>query len=69
MRDFVRLGEKSICPICGKEFEITEDTKYIAGGDCTCSWKCFQKEVKAHEKESKEKFEQRRAKRNKRENS
>lgn len=29
------------CPVCGKEFEPNDDTKYIASGGYTCSWKCF----------------------------
>lgn len=39
------------CPICGKEFEPNDDTKYIISGGYTCSWKCFWKEVKRREKE------------------
>lgn len=34
-----------ICPVCGKEFEPNDDTKYIVKGGYTCSWKCFLKEV------------------------
>lgn len=30
-----------VCPICGKEFEANDDTRYIIGGGYTCSWKCF----------------------------
>ena len=37
----VTIGEKLICPVCGKEFRVSEDTKYIAAGGYTCSWKCF----------------------------
>ena len=29
------------CPVCGKEFKPNDDTKYIASGGYTCSWKCF----------------------------
>lgn len=29
------------CPVCEKEFEPNDDTKYIAAGGYTCSWKCF----------------------------
>ena len=39
------------CPICGKEFKFTDNTKYIAGGGYTCSWKCFLTEVKRREEE------------------
>lgn len=30
-----------VCPICGKEFEANDDTRYIIGGGYTCSWRCF----------------------------
>lgn len=43
----VTIGDKLICPVCGKEFTVTEDTKYIAAGGFTCDWKCFM--VKARE--------------------
>ena len=35
-----------ICPVCGKEFEANDDTRYIVAGGYTCSWKCFLKEDK-----------------------
>lgn len=35
------IGEKLTCPVCGKVFPVSEDTKYIAAGGFTCSWKCF----------------------------
>lgn len=35
------IGEKLICPVCGKEFKVSDDTKYIVAGGYTCSWKCF----------------------------
>lgn len=38
--DKLTLGEKLTCPVCGKEFKVTEDTVYITTG-YTCSWKCF----------------------------
>jgi hypothetical protein len=41
----VVLGETLICPVCGKSFKVTEDTKYIAGGGYTCGWKCFSAKV------------------------
>ena len=41
----VVLGETLICPVCGKSFKVTEDTKYIAGGGYTCDWKCFSAKV------------------------
>lgn len=30
-----------VCPVCGKEFEANDDTRYIICGGYTCSWKCF----------------------------
>ena len=39
------------CPICNKEFEATEDTRYIIGGGYTCSWKCFLTEHRKREAE------------------
>ena len=37
---------KLICPVCGKEFTASDDTKYIAGGGFTCDWKCFLDHIK-----------------------
>lgn len=45
------LKELLICPICGKEFEYTGDTKYIISGGYTCSWKCFFNEAKRRDDE------------------
>lgn len=42
----VKIGDKCVCPICGKEFEVSSDTMYIAKGGYTCSWKCFLTRVK-----------------------
>lgn len=33
------------CSVCGEEFEVTDDTKYIIAGGYTCSWKCFLNEM------------------------
>ena len=41
------IGEILICPVCGKSFKVSEDTKYIIAGGFTCDWKCFM--VKARE--------------------
>lgn len=46
--------ELLICPICGKEFEPNDDTKYIIAGGYTCSWKCFLNESKKREAKRKE---------------
>ena len=45
------------CPICNKEFNASNDTRYIIAGGYTCSWKCFLNEAKKREaiKKSKEK--------------
>ena len=40
-----------ICSVCGKEFVVNDDTKYIIAGGYTCSWKCFSDEVKRQESE------------------
>ena len=45
------LGEKVICPVCGKEFKITEEHCYITSGNFACSWKCFLNDVKNKTKE------------------
>ena len=34
-------GETLTCPVCNKDFKVSEDTKYIAMGGFTCGWKCF----------------------------
>ena len=39
------------CPVCQKEFKPNDDTKYIAAGGYTCSWKCFLTVVKQREEE------------------
>ena len=45
------------CPICGKEFKLTENSKYKFNGKYACTWKCFLKEVRkrAATKEDKKK--------------
>jgi hypothetical protein len=43
----VTIGEKLICPVCGKEFIASDGTKYIVAGGFTCSWKCFLIRVKS----------------------
>jgi len=44
------------CPVCGKEFKPNDDTKYIATGGYTCSWKCFLNAVRKSNKEANEKY-------------
>lgn len=43
----VVIGEQLVCPVCGKKFLASDDTKYIAAGGFTCSWKCFLAHVKS----------------------
>lgn len=40
-----------VCPVCEQEFKPNYDTKYIAVGGYTCSWKCFLTRVKERESE------------------
>ena len=49
-----KLQDKLICTVCGKEFKISGDTKYIINGGYTCSWKCFYKEAKRRDTEREE---------------
>ena len=51
MSEITNIQEILICPVCGKEFKLNDDTKYIANGGYTCSWKCFLTFVKQREKE------------------
>ena len=44
--DLVNAQGFLTCPVCGKEFKPNDDTKYIAVGGYTCSWKCFLNDVK-----------------------
>ena len=37
---------KLICPKCGKEFTVTDETRYLYGKDYVCDWKCFLTPVK-----------------------
>lgn len=46
-----------ICPVCGEEFEASENTKYIISGGYTCSWKCFLKEARKRDAERAERKE------------
>lgn len=43
---YPNIGDKLICPVCEKEFTVSDDTKYIVKNEFTCSWKCFLKYVK-----------------------
>lgn len=42
------------CPVCNKEFEANNDTRYIIRGGYTCNWNCFIKEVRLQETKKKE---------------
>ena len=37
----INKGDKLVCPICGKEFKVDDDTCYVCNGNYACSWKCF----------------------------
>ena len=47
--DTLTVGERLTCPVCNKEFKVTDDTCYIVAGGYTCSWKCFLKRVAGRE--------------------
>ena len=42
---YPNIGDKLICPVCEKEFTVSDDTKYLVKSEFTCSWKCFLKYV------------------------
>lgn len=44
-----------VCPVCGKEFKPTDDTKYIVRGGYTCSWQCFLTRSRERRKEKEDK--------------
>ena len=50
--------EDPTCPVCGKQFKITEDSCYLIGRQYTCGAKCFLDFVKARETEKKDKCKQ-----------
>lgn len=41
-----KLGAKVTCPICSKNFVITQETCCIAKGGYVYDWKCFNTHVK-----------------------
>ena len=43
---YPNIGDKLICPICEKEFTVSDDTRYLVKSEFTCSWKCFLERVK-----------------------
>lgn len=47
----VKIGDKCVCPMCGKEFEVSADTAHIVKGGYTCSWRCFLARIKKTEVE------------------
>ena len=55
IKELVNSKGMLICPVCGKEFKPNDDTKYIAAGGYTCSWKCFLTVVKQREEEKQNK--------------
>lgn len=46
---YPKVGETFTCTVCGKEFNATDDTRYIAAGGYTCGWKCFLKHYNEQE--------------------
>jgi hypothetical protein len=38
---YPEVGTKMWCPVCGKYFKATDDTRYIRWGYYVCNWKCF----------------------------
>lgn len=38
---YPEVGTKMWCPVCGKYFKATDDTRYIRWGYFVCNWKCF----------------------------
>lgn len=48
------IGDKLVCPVCGKEFIADENTVYATTKGFTCSWKCFINRVNACEKKKHE---------------
>lgn len=45
------IGDKLICPVCKKEFTVTEDTNYYVKGGPVCNWKCFKQRLKDTEED------------------
>lgn len=42
-----KIGDTLVCSVCGKEFKVSDDTKYICKGGYTCTWKCFLNHVRS----------------------
>lgn len=38
---YPKVGTRLWCPVCGKYFEASNDTRYIRHGMYVCGWKCF----------------------------
>jgi uncharacterized protein YbaR (Trm112 family) len=47
------LGKKVVCPVCGKEFEVTKDTNRMIAGEFICSSDCFCEKSKQMKKTDK----------------
>lgn len=50
---YPKVGEELICPVCGKHFKATEDTRCLINGNYTCDWKCFSDYYNKHANEEK----------------
>ena len=49
------VGTEMWCPVCGKYFKSSDDTRYIRHNMYVCGWKCFRdpsKEVKEEPSEN-----------------
>ena len=49
----IEIGDQLVCPVCGKEFTATEDTKYLVNRQYVCEWKCFLKRAKEPKQKTK----------------
>lgn len=36
-----KIGDIVICPMCGKQYRLTENHKFLRENDFVCSWDCF----------------------------
>lgn len=50
-----KIGDIVVCPICGRQYRLTENHKFLRGNDFVCSWDCFM--GKPNKIEYREKFE------------
>lgn len=36
-----KIGDIVVCPICGRQYRLTENHKFLRENDFVCSWDCF----------------------------